>query len=41
MVLTSIIEKIGMRLSTCDHQVLLLEFYAVLLVFIRRLKNEM
>ena len=41
MILTSIIEKIGMRLSTCDHQVLLLEFYAVLLVFIRRLKNEM
>ena len=41
MVLTSIIEKIGTRLSTCDHQVLLLEFYAVLVVFIRRLKNEM
>ena len=41
MILTSIIEKIGMRLSTCDHKVLLLEFYAVLLVFIRRLKNEM
>jgi len=40
MILTSIIEKIGTRLSTCDHKVVLLEFYAVLLVFIRRFKNR-
>jgi len=40
MVLSLIIQNIGLRLSSIDNQVQLLEFDCLLMLFIRRLKNE-
>lgn len=40
MILSLIIQNIGLRLVKIDNQVQLLEFDCVLLLFIRRLNNE-
>jgi hypothetical protein len=40
MVLSLIIQNIGFRLYSIDNQVQLLEFDCLLMLFIRRLKNE-
>ncbi|CAF5142357.1 unnamed protein product [Rotaria magnacalcarata] len=40
MLLSGIIQNIGLRLTSIDNQVQLLEFDCLLWLFIRRLKNE-
>ncbi|CAF3637003.1 unnamed protein product [Rotaria socialis] len=40
MLLSGIIQNIGLRLTSIDNQVQLLEFDCLLLLFVRRLKNE-
>ncbi|CAF3970115.1 unnamed protein product, partial [Rotaria sp. Silwood1] len=40
MILSLIIQNIGLRLVSIDNQVQLLEFNCLLMLFIRRLKNE-